>query len=80
MAGLVRQDVALSWHLQSNHYPPLPQALIPACQQAIKNANAGLWDAWVPLPPGYGFVSGVTTAQLVEGCHLDSFLEIEDED
>ena len=37
--GLCDLTQALTIHLQSNHYPPLPTSLIPACLEAIKQAN-----------------------------------------
>jgi hypothetical protein len=78
MVRVAKQDVALQWHLTSNHYPPLPVALVAPCQRAIRNANRGLWERRVMLPKGYGFRPWVTTAKLVEGCHLDAFLDQED--
>jgi hypothetical protein len=72
-------EVVLEWHLTGNHYPPLPVALIPVCIQAIKNANEGNWDDWIIFPPGHGFVAGETTARIVEACHLESFLNQDEE-
>ena len=70
------QDAALSWHLTCNHCPPLPVALVPVCQKAIELANQGLWDEFVLLPRGpENFLPGVKVAQIVEGCHLDSFID-----
>ena len=31
----VSLEQQLSWHLSGNHYPPIPQAMIPVCIEAI---------------------------------------------
>ncbi len=41
---------ALAWHLQSNHYPPIPTFFIPTCVAAIEAGNDGEWDLDIPLP------------------------------
>lgn len=28
-------ETALGWHLQSNHYPPIPKSMVPVCLEAI---------------------------------------------
>lgn len=45
-------DVALSWHLRSNHYPPVPQAFVATCKEAIRLAQEEDWDEEVELPMG----------------------------
>lgn len=44
MGALTAMDIAttdtsleqqLSWHLSGNHYPPIPQSMIPVCIEAI---------------------------------------------
>lgn len=87
---------ALTVHLQSNHYPPLPDAYVALAQQAIEKANAGEWDEFLPLSKeivlsgvlpretrvraGLGFV--ITVGEAVEILHLDVFIAAmwEDED
>lgn len=72
-AGL---DKALVWHLQSNHYPPIPTSMIPACLRAIENAKAGKWNKKIKLPEGVtwkGKKYTVTNA-LVEHAHLKTFI------
>lgn len=43
-------EVALGWHLGSNHYPPLPSFFIPTCVAAIEAGNDEDWDREIPLP------------------------------
>jgi hypothetical protein len=71
---------ALSWHLTSNHFPPVPTIMVDTCIEAINNANDGEWDKLVSLPEGVGY-KGLTVAPthaIVEQHHLDSFLECEE--
>jgi len=82
MAELDTVDLrqALSWHLTSNHYPPVPTIMVDSCIEAIDNANEGEWDKLVSLPEGVGY-KGLTVAPtwaMVEQHHLDSFLDDEE--
>lgn len=76
MAALADRETALRWHLQSNHYPPIPAEMIPVAIDAIEAAEDGDWDAQIPL---MGIVEwrGRTEAPvwaLVEHMHLDAFI------
>lgn len=81
-AGLVNEGdldlrSALSWHLTSNHFPPVPSIMIEPCIEAIDNANEGEWDKLVSLPEGVGY-RGLTVAPtyaIVEQHHLEAFLD-----
>jgi hypothetical protein len=50
--GLASIDTALSWHLTSNHYPPLPTFFISTCKAAIEAGNDEDWDREIKLPRG----------------------------
>lgn len=79
-AGEIALELALGWHLQSNHYPPVPSEMVEPCKKAIELANAGEWDEMVDLPEGVEYRDGstmVTAAVLIESFHLDSFLDEE---
>ena len=90
MAGGVLEDLGISLtiedqiriHLTSNHYPPVPVTMVPACIEAIDAVNdAGLWDLEIPLPEGVTY-QGLTTAPahaIIEAHHLNAWL-IERED
>lgn len=71
---------ALAWHLQSNHYPPVPLAMIPACEEAIDHANTGDWDTLIQLPKGvfYRGDDKAPVSAIISQHHLDSFLEQEE--
>lgn len=45
-------DTALGWHLQSNHYPPVPTAFIASCKDAIEAAQDEDYDREIALPKG----------------------------
>ena len=52
MAAHAPLDLALSWHLSSNHFPPVPAAFAATCAEAIRLAKDGEWDEEVELPMG----------------------------
>lgn len=45
-------DLALTWHLTSNHYPPVPTSMIEPCKAAIDAYWAGDTDEMIPMPEG----------------------------
>jgi hypothetical protein len=50
-SGLSLRD-QLAWHLQGNHYPPVPLEMIDPCIDSIELASVGHWNAEVLLPDG----------------------------
>ena len=79
-SGLSLRD-QLAWHLQGNHYPPIPTSMIDPCVLAINLASNGDWQALVELPDGV-YYRGETSAPasaIVEQHHLDAFI-IDDEE
>jgi len=79
-------DQALSWHLTSNHYPPVSTELIPVCKQAIQTfvVAAGstelltedrvfeqLSQTFLELPNG----ARMSVVDIVEQLHLDAFVD-----
>ena len=74
------RNVALRWHLQSNHYPPIPDCMLPVIRRAITAAAHGKWDRMLRLPEGvnhkkYGKRAPVW--EVVKHAHLDAFIEAE---
>jgi hypothetical protein len=64
-------EAKLSWHLTGNHYPPVDEAFIPVCLEAINLANLGYYDAELEYPNGL-----IRTVQhCIDGLHLEYFLE-----
>lgn len=50
--GDVSIDTALSWHLTSNHYPPLPSFFLAAAKAAVEAGQREEWDTEIALPVG----------------------------
>ena len=73
---------ALGWHLQSNHYPPVPGYMLPIAERAIELALKGKWNKEIELPEGVTFRdrSTATAAQVVESYHLSAFLDNHEEE
>jgi len=82
MLNYVRKEQALIWHLQGNHYPPIPTSFVPACLQAIKACNELAPDRRIKLPDGVLYKDNRKTSPayaLVEFAHLEAFLEDEED-
>lgn len=45
-------DVALTWHLRSNHYPPHPLFMVRVAREALEAADDLDWMREIPLPQG----------------------------
>ena len=66
----------VAYHLQNNHYPPVPLNMVDTCITAIEYANKGEWDTLIVLPEGTLY-KGVNTANvevIVESHHLHTFI------
>jgi hypothetical protein len=66
----------ITWHLRSNHFPPIPKSMVKPCIEAIDAANEGDWDKLISLPEGTGY-RGLTVAPvhaIVESHHLDTWI------
>jgi len=79
--GAVRLSLerSIEIHFSSNHYPPLPSALVPVAVRIIEGVNAGEldYDSPVELPDGitYRGESSAPGGACVEGWHLDAWLD-----
>ena len=80
MAAHTDRATALQWHLQSNHYPPVPLAMLPACEAAIEAAKDDEPYRLIDLPDGvtYRGYSQANAATIIQSYHLDAFLADED--
>jgi hypothetical protein len=69
----------LTWHLQGNHYPPVPLSMIQPCIEAIDCYWEDDLDKEIDLPEGV-FYRGKTTAparEIIINHHLDAWCEEE---
>ena len=81
MARLTDLDTGLRWHLQSNHYPPVPLSMVTPCKAAIDAYQDEDYQREISLPEGIAY-RGLPTAPasaIVEQHHLHAFIEREDE-
>ena len=78
MLEVADTDVALTWHLESNHFPPVDLRFLPTAKAAIEAANEGDWDRVIPFPEGAVKKSDAAHA-IVDGLHLGSFVTYEDD-
>jgi hypothetical protein len=68
---------AVAWHLAHNCYPPVPAVMIEPAMAAVEAAEAGDYQASVPLPPGVTFKDGRRTVpvwQVVRSLRLEGLL------
>ncbi len=74
-------EQTLSIHLTSNHYPPVPNNMVPVCVEAIHLANEGEWEARVNLPDGVSWRDETSAPvwAIIEGHHLEAWLGEADE-
>lgn len=75
------EDTALRCHLQHNHFPTVPEVMIPVAKQALYHARRGEWSATVALPDRITLRNGDTVAPVHTICralHLDVFLDAEE--
>jgi hypothetical protein len=67
----------LAYHLQGNHYPPVPLTMIAPCIEAIDAAYDEDHNREIEMPEGV-FYKGKTTAPawaIIEQHHLDWFIQ-----
>ena len=72
----------LAFHLQSNHFPPIPLEMIKPCKEAIEAYWDDDYDKLISLPEGVGY-RGLTVAPahaIVDAHHLDAWVTQEEED
>ena len=69
-------EMALSIHLQSNHYPPVPLSMVEPCIQAIDAYYDEDYNRKISLPEGVswkGMIKAPACA-IIEQHHLDAWL------
>lgn len=80
--GMIELRQALAWHLQSNHYPPVPLSMVYPCVLAIGLVTEGEHDINVVLPDGILW-RGQPVAPawaVVDAHHLESFIDVSEEE
>jgi len=75
--GFFSREMAIKFHLESNHYPPVPEVMVSPCIEAIDAYNADETDKVIDLPDGITY-RGMFTApvlSIIENCHLETWLK-----
>ena len=72
----------LAIHLQSNHYPPVPVAMVQPCIDAIDAYHEGDYSRLIELPAGISWrgETSCPASAIVDAHHLDAWLPQEDYD
>lgn len=81
-AGALGLRQAIAWHLTSNHYPPVPEAMVDPCLDAIEAYDDGDVERLIELPDPitYKNRSVAPAWAIVEQHHLDDFVGAEPND
>lgn len=83
MAGL---RAAIFYHLQANHFPPVPETMVPICIEAVQlgveQVLAGTYaeeDILIDLPEdiSYRGASQAPLSAIIESHHLEPFIMAE---
>jgi hypothetical protein len=79
IASAVDRRTSLQWHLQHNHFPPVPVFMVPVCEAAIDACLEGDDERPVDLPEGLTWRgrSSAPAWAVVEGHHLEYYLDEE---
>ena len=69
-------EMAISIHLRSNHYPPVPLSMVQPCIDAIDAYYEDDYNLEIEMPEGVSY-KGKTTAPawaIIQQHHLDAWL------
>ena len=75
-------EMAIGYHLQGNHYPPVPLSMVQPCIDAIDAYYDEDYNKLIEMPEGVSY-KGNTHAPawaIIEQHHLDAWLPQEDYD
>ena len=75
-------ETQIGYHLQGNHYPPVPLSMVQPCIDAIDAAYDEDYDRMILLPEGITWrgSAGAPAHAIIEGHHLSWFIDPVDED
>jgi hypothetical protein len=75
-------ETQLAYHLQGNHYPPVPLSMVQPCIDAIDAAYDEDYDRMIMLPEGITWRGsvGAPAHAIIEGHNLQWFIDPADED
>ena len=69
-------EVGLAYHLQGNHYPPVPVAMVQPCIEAIDAFYDEDFDREINLPEGISWrgQTSCPASAIIDAHHLDAWL------
>lgn len=75
-------EQSLAWHLQSNHYPPVPTIMVQPCMEAIDAFWEDDLDKLISLPAGVSFrgADAAPARDIIIQHHLDAWCDDEPAD
>jgi hypothetical protein len=73
-------EIAIGYHLQGNHYPPVPLSMVEPCIEAIDAFYDEDYNREIALPEGVLWRGQVTApaSAIVDAHHLNAWLPEED--
>jgi len=73
-------EVALGYHLQGNHYPPVPLSMVQPCIEAIDAYWEEDFDRAIEMPEGVSYRGSkfAPAHAIVEQHHLQAWLQESD--
>ena len=81
MAEYADLDTALTWHLRSNHYPPVPLTMLEPCKQAIDAYWEDDLDRQIDLNGSfYRGKSFAPAREIIIAHHLDAWCSDSEEE
>ena len=69
-------EAGLAYHLQANHYPPVPVSMVDACIASIEAYEQEDYQREIDLPEGVSWrgQTSCPASAIVEAHHLDAWL------
>lgn len=80
LAENISIDAGLAYHLQANHYPPVPVSMVEPCIEAIEAYQNEDFDREINLPEGVYWRNQTScpASAIVDAHHLDAWLPQEE--
>jgi hypothetical protein len=76
MAEYATLEQGITWHLRSNHYPPIPMEMVPVAIKAIQACNEDNADLLIETPfPHRTYGNSVPAWVIGESLHLEPWLK-----
>jgi len=77
MSEILDTESAISWHLRVNHYPPVPDSMVPVCIEAIQKVLDDEAEDLITLPHGVSWrgEEEAPAYAIIEAHHLHPWLE-----